>query len=147
VAIASLMRAMASSRGSTPAMAKKQVCMMVLMRPPSPAADATREASMTKNAAASGPARLDFARQAVPDRVGPERSVEQEDAAGLECLEHVEAVEEIELVAGDEGGTPDQVGRADRAAGRSAGARSSPRPTFSSRRRNSPAPRDRCPRR
>ena len=33
--------AMASSRGRTPLMAKKQVCMMVLMRPPMPVALAT----------------------------------------------------------------------------------------------------------
>ena len=34
--MAYLMASMASSRGSTPLMAKKQVCMMVLMRPPMP---------------------------------------------------------------------------------------------------------------
>jgi hypothetical protein len=33
--------AMASSRGSTPEMAKKQVCMMVLMREPMPVSRAT----------------------------------------------------------------------------------------------------------
>ena len=31
-----LISSIASSRGSTPLMAKKQVCMMVLMRPPMP---------------------------------------------------------------------------------------------------------------
>ena len=36
-----LMASMASSRGSTPLMAKKQVCMMVLMRPPMPVCLAT----------------------------------------------------------------------------------------------------------
>ena len=38
----------ASSRGSTPEMAKKQVCRMVLMRPRSPTSCAAFEASMTK---------------------------------------------------------------------------------------------------
>ena len=42
-----LMCAMASSRGSTPEMAKKQVCMMVLMRTPMPVSRATLYASMT----------------------------------------------------------------------------------------------------
>ena len=40
---------MASSRGSTPEMAKKQVCMMVLMRSPMPVAWATAYASMVKS--------------------------------------------------------------------------------------------------
>jgi hypothetical protein len=39
--MACLIAAMASSRGSTPLMAKKQVCMMVLMRPPMPVCLAT----------------------------------------------------------------------------------------------------------
>ena len=39
--MAFLICAMASSRGSTPLMAKKQVCMMVLMRVPMPASRAT----------------------------------------------------------------------------------------------------------
>ena len=41
------MRAMACSRGSTPEMAKKQVCSTVLMRLPSPASRATFDASIT----------------------------------------------------------------------------------------------------
>ena len=39
--MAFLMAAMASSRGSTPLMAKKQVCMIVLMRLPMPVSRAT----------------------------------------------------------------------------------------------------------
>ena len=39
--MACLIAAIASSRGSTPLMAKKQVCMMVLMRPPMPVSRAT----------------------------------------------------------------------------------------------------------
>ncbi len=46
--MAFLMSSMARSRGSTPEMAKKQVCMMVLMRPPMPVSFATRTASITK---------------------------------------------------------------------------------------------------
>ena len=45
--MAFLIWAMASSRGSTPEMAKKQVCMMVLMRTPMPVRRATSKASMT----------------------------------------------------------------------------------------------------
>jgi hypothetical protein len=45
--IAALICAIASSRGSTPEIAKKQVCMMVLIRPGMPASIATRSASMT----------------------------------------------------------------------------------------------------
>ena len=39
--MAFLICAMASSRGSTPEIAKKQVCMIVLMRPPMPVSFAT----------------------------------------------------------------------------------------------------------
>ena len=42
-----LIWAMASSRGSTPEMAKKQVCITVLMRVPMPVSRATAKASMT----------------------------------------------------------------------------------------------------
>ncbi len=44
--MADLIAAMASSRGSTPEMAKKQVCSTVLIRPGSPASRATSLASM-----------------------------------------------------------------------------------------------------
>ena len=46
-AIASLIFSTARSAGSTPEMAKKHVCMIVLMRPFKPASRATRYASMT----------------------------------------------------------------------------------------------------
>ncbi len=46
--MASLIFAIASSRGSTPEMAKKQACVTVLMRPASPASRATASASTTK---------------------------------------------------------------------------------------------------
>ena len=46
--IDALMRLIASSRGSTPEIAKKQVCSTVLIRPPRPLSRATAEASITK---------------------------------------------------------------------------------------------------
>ncbi len=59
---------------------------------------------------------LDFHRQLVPDLIGPEQAVEQEDAAGLGIFEHLELLEEVELVAGHEVGLVgfDQVGGVDR---------------------------------
>ncbi|EKD34005.1 MAG: hypothetical protein ACD_75C02509G0002 [uncultured bacterium] len=44
----SLIAAIASSRDKTPEMAKKQVCMTVLMRMPMPVCLATAKASITK---------------------------------------------------------------------------------------------------
>ena len=44
-----LMASIASSLGSTPDSAKKQTCMMVLMRPPMPLSFATLVASITNN--------------------------------------------------------------------------------------------------
>ena len=46
--------------------------------------------------------RLHFARQVIPDFIRAVDAVEQEDAAGLGILEHVEPLQEGELVAGDE---------------------------------------------
>ena len=57
---------------------------------------------------------LHGAGQVVPDLVGAEGAVEQEDGARLGGLQHVEALQERELVAGDEGRAVDQVGGADR---------------------------------
>jgi hypothetical protein len=59
-------------------------------------------------------AALDRGRQVLPQLVGRVRRVEQERAAVADVAEHVEAVEQPELVAGDEVGFLDQVGRADR---------------------------------
>ncbi len=89
--------------------------MMVLMRPPMPVRLATlvgvdgEEAELLLDDLL-----LHLARQVVPDRVRAVRRVEQEDGAGGGVLEHVDLVEELELVAGDEAGLLDQVGRADR---------------------------------
>ncbi len=38
--------------------------------------------------------------QFIPDFIGPEQAVQQEDAAGLGIFEHFELLEEVELVAG-----------------------------------------------
>ena len=57
---------------------------------------------------------LDLARQVVPDRLGAVRRVEQEHGAGNRRLQHVETVEKIELVAGDEIGPADEIGGKDR---------------------------------
>ena len=97
------MAAMASSRGSTPLMAKKQVCITVLMRPPMPASFATLTASITKKRSFfSMICRLRGARHHVPDFVRSVGAVQQESGAGFGGLEHVEPLKERELVAGHE---------------------------------------------
>ena len=57
---------------------------------------------------------LHFARQMVPDLVGAIGAVEQKGAAGPGLAQHVDAAQEVELVAGDEMRLADQVGRGDR---------------------------------
>ena len=47
---------------------------------------------------------LHLARQLVPDLVGGQRRVQQERRARRGVLEHVDLVDELELVAGDEAG-------------------------------------------
>ncbi len=59
---------------------------------------------------------LDGLGEVSPDLVGRERCVEQEDPAVASVLEHVESIEQAELVAGDEVGLLHEVGRADRGA-------------------------------
>ncbi len=54
------------------------------------------------------------ARQVIPDCVCIEGAVEQEGGAGFRVLEHVDALEERELVAGDEVGAADEIAGADR---------------------------------
>ena len=49
--MAALIAAMASSRGSTPEMAKKQVCSTVLVRPAKPTSRAIRPASIAYTSA------------------------------------------------------------------------------------------------
>ena len=118
--------ASACSRGSTPESAKKQGCITVLMRPGHAAPRARRgRPSITQSSSRllerSSPApRAGAASQA---RLGGVRAVEQEARARRRALEHVEPLEQAELVARDELGALDLVGRADRRAARSAGAR------------------------
>src|SRR5262245_8045275 len=57
---------------------------------------------------------LQPARELVPHLVGAVGAVEEERGARLRRLEHVDALEEGELVTGHEGRTLDEVGRADR---------------------------------
>ena len=54
-------------------------------------------------------ARLHRSRQLIPDVLGAERAVQQERAALAGSIEHLEALEEAELVAGDEIGLVDQI--------------------------------------
>ena len=119
-----LMCAIASSWGSSPAMAKKQVCMIVLMRVPMPARFGqgvcvdSEEAKLLRDDRV-----LHLPRQVVPDLFGRERGVQQERRARRGMFEHVDLVHELELVAGDEPGTIHQIRRADRLRARCAGAR------------------------
>ena len=57
---------------------------------------------------------LDLDRELLPDLVRAVGAVEQEGRPGLGELEHVDPLEEAELVAGHEVGVVDQVGRVDR---------------------------------
>ena len=98
--------------------------MTVLIRPPMPASSATASASITQRSMSlSMQQALDAAGQVIPDLVRPVRRVEQERRAVLGGLEHLGLAEQPELVAGDEVGVLDEVGRADRLAARTAGAR------------------------
>ena len=113
--MASLILRIASSRGSTPEIAKKQVCMIVLMRPAMPASVATAiGVDHVEPDALADEVLLHRARQLVPDLVGTERAVEQEHRAVDRLAQHVDALDELELVAGDEPGALHEVGRADR---------------------------------
>ena len=60
---------------------------------------------------------LHLARQLLPDLVGGERRVQQEHRARRRVLEHVDLVQELELMAGDEAGAVDQIGASGSAAG------------------------------
>ena len=57
---------------------------------------------------------LHFSREVVPDLARAERAVEQERSADIGRAQHVQALEERELVAGDEVRLADQVGGPDR---------------------------------
>ncbi len=96
-------------------MAKKHVCITVLMRPPH--ARVPRDAVRVdrEHAQTLGEDRLlDLARQSIPELVGWVRRVEKEGRTVRSPIEHVETFEETELVTGDEPCLPDQVARLDR---------------------------------
>ena len=57
---------------------------------------------------------LHLARQPLPDLVGRVGRVQQEDRPVRRVLEHVDPFQELELMAGDEPGLRDQIGRPDR---------------------------------
>ena len=61
---------------------------------------------------------LHLARQMVPDLAGLVGRVQQENRPLRRVLEHVEAFQELELVAGDEPGLRDEIGRSDPARAR-----------------------------
>ena len=108
-----------------PEIAKKHVCMIVLMRVPMPALRRQcvgvdgEEAELLLDDLL-----LHLARQVVPDLVGREWGVQQERRARRRVLEHVDLVDELELVAGDEPGAIDEIRRSDRVAGSLADERS-----------------------
>src|SRR6516165_8285337 len=90
--MASLIFAIASSAGSTPEMAKKQVWRTVLVRPARPTSRAIRPASMAYSWT---------------------RLARIFSCTGRRMAEHINAVQQAELVAADEAGLPDEVGRLD----------------------------------
>jgi hypothetical protein len=114
------MCAIASSRGSVPEIAKKHVCMTVLMRVPMPAllgqcvgVDGEEAELLVDDSL------LHLARQVVPYLVGREWGVQQERRARCRVFEHVDLVDELELMAGDEPGAIHEIRRSDGARARS----------------------------
>ena len=113
--------------GSTPARAEEaRLHHGVDAAAPSRASRATRAASITHSSSSlSTICSLDLARQVVPDLVGVRTGCSSRNVAPASRAARARPCRsrQAELVAGDEVGPLDQVGRADRAAGRSAGAR------------------------
>ena len=90
------------SAASTPEMAKKQVCITVLMRPPMPDSRATLLASITKKrACCSINRRCTFSGKCCQTfRI--ERRIEQERSRGQRGPEHIIGLEQERLMAADE---------------------------------------------
>ena len=113
--MALLICSMASSRGSTPLMAKKQVCMIVLMR--------RAHSGLARHLVAVDDVELDFLSmisccilrgswsQTSSAAIG---RVEQEDCAGLAAPSTSIFSRKLKLVAGDETGAGDEVSGANR---------------------------------
>ncbi len=97
------MAEMASSRGSTPLIAKKQVCMIVLMRLPIPVLPRDRiSVNHVKFQFLIQDLLLHLAGQVLPDLIGGKGRVQQERRARFGRAEHVHAFQERKLVAGNE---------------------------------------------
>ena len=112
--MASLIFTIASSVGSTPEMAKKQVCSTVLVRPARPTSRAICRVDGVQLDPLGEDLLLHRARERVPDLVGGVRAVQQQRRPGCRMAQHVDPVQQAELVAADEAGLLDEVGRLDR---------------------------------
>src|SRR5690606_6885390 len=86
--------------------------------------DATAQAALTRDPACIDREKakvfrdhdlLHLERQAIPYLVGGEGSVEKHGRSSLRALEHIDPLEEGEMMARDEVSAPDEIGRADRA--------------------------------
>ena len=111
----SLTAAIASSRGSTPDSAKKQVDMTVLIRRPSPCSlGDLLGVDHPQVRAAFDQHLLGTQREAVPELVRGDRRVHQHRRTGRGAVEHVEAVQEVRGVDRQEVGALHLVGGADR---------------------------------
>ena len=113
--MASLMRAIASSRGSTPD--KREEARLhdrVDARAHAVAARHVERVDHVEAQPLLEDAGLHVGVQPIPDRVGTVRAVDEQHRAGGGGVEHVVAIEEAELVAADEAGLPDQIRRPDR---------------------------------
>ena len=110
------MCAIASSRGSTPEIAKKQVCRTVLVRPPKTgvARDLAGVDDENPQFLVDDLLLLSERGRLIPGLVGFIGAVEQEDRARRGDPQHVLPFEQGELVTGDEARGGDQIGRADR---------------------------------
>jgi hypothetical protein len=98
-----LMASIACCAGSTPEMAKKHVCITVLMRPPIPASRATLLPSMNKELRALlNQLPLHIFRKPAPHAVGSKRRIQQECSARREVSQNVTCFEKKRLVAGNE---------------------------------------------
>src|SRR3974390_746509 len=91
---------MASSRGSTPLMAKKHVCMIVLMRVPMPAAPPRHGVPVNHKKAQFllNDRLLHLPWHVVPDFLGTERRIQQKGCARFRSCQHVNAVKELKLM-------------------------------------------------
>ncbi len=122
--------------------------MIVLIRPPSPMSPATLQSvDDVEPQFLRQDLLLHLARQMIPDLPGTVDSVQQEHRTGTGILQHVELLQELELMTGDEVSIMDQVLRADGARTETQMGDGHWHPISSSRRRSSPEPEMSFPRR